>query len=68
MAFRFLQWLSTFFNGFLIFLNGVPIFLNGFPLFREIQENLFTARNIQKITIWASYFLPLALQLALQAL
>jgi hypothetical protein len=28
MAFRFLQWLSTFFNGF-------PIFLNGFPLSKK---------------------------------
>jgi hypothetical protein len=25
MAFRFLQWLFDFFNGFLIFLNGFPL-------------------------------------------
>jgi hypothetical protein len=34
-AFRFLQRLSTFFNGFPIFFNGFPIFLNGFPLSKK---------------------------------
>jgi hypothetical protein len=37
-AFRFLQWLSAFFNGFPIFLNGFPIFLNGFPLFKKYEK------------------------------
>jgi hypothetical protein len=52
-AFRFLQRLSDF-----------PQQLSEFPQrlssFREIQENLFTAASIQKITIQASYFPPLA--------
>jgi hypothetical protein len=52
-AFRFLQRLSNF-----------PQWLSNFPQrlssFQEIQENLFTAASIQKITIRASYFLPLA--------
>ncbi len=45
-AFRFLQWLSDF-----------PQWLSAF---QEIWENLSTVASIQKITIWASYFLPLA--------
>jgi hypothetical protein len=52
-AFRFLQQLSDF-----------PQWLSNFPQwlssFQEIQENLFTAASIQKITIRASYFPPLA--------
>jgi hypothetical protein len=44
MAFRFFQQLSNF-----------PQWLSDFPqwlsTFREIQENLFTAASIQKITI-----------------
>jgi hypothetical protein len=43
-AFRFLQWLSDF-----------PQWLSNFPqwlsTFQKIQENLFTTRSIQKITI-----------------
>ncbi len=38
MAFRFLQWLSAFSNGFLIFSNGFPIFLNGFPLSKKTEK------------------------------
>jgi hypothetical protein len=53
MAFRFLQWISDF-----------PQWLSNFPqwlsTFREIRENLFTAASIQKITIQAWYFPPLA--------
>jgi hypothetical protein len=37
MAFRFLQWLSD--------------FTQQLSAFQEIQENLFTAASIQKITI-----------------
>jgi hypothetical protein len=54
-AFCFLQWLSNF-----------PQRLFDFPQrlssFQEIQENLFTAASIQKITIRTSYFPPLAPQ------
>jgi hypothetical protein len=39
MAFRFLQRLSAFFNGFPLFLNGFPIFLNGFPLSKKTKKN-----------------------------
>jgi hypothetical protein len=60
MAFRFLQRLSAFFNGFSIFFSGFPIFLIGFPLSEKSEKNLFTAASIQKITIRASYFPPLA--------
>ncbi len=72
MAFRFLQWLSTFFNGFLLSstasrflqrLSDFPQRLSDFPQrlssFRVIQENLFTTASIQKITIQALYFPPL---------
>ncbi len=72
-AFRFLQQLSTFSNGFLNFFNGFLLsptafcflqwlsnFTQQLSAFREIQENLFTAASIQKITIWALYFPPLA--------
>jgi hypothetical protein len=82
MAFRFLQrlsnfpqWLSAFFNGFLLsstafrflqWLSDFPQWLSDFPQqffsFREIRENLFTVASIRKITIKASYFLPLAPQ------
>jgi hypothetical protein len=55
MAFRFLQRLSDF-----------PQRLSDFPQqlssFQEIQENLFTVASIQKITIRALYFPPLAPQ------
>jgi hypothetical protein len=67
MAFRFLQRLSTFFNGFLLSsaafhflqrLSDFPQWLSDFPQrlssFQEIPENLFTAASIQKITIRAS--------------
>jgi hypothetical protein len=73
MAFRFLQRLSAFFNGFLLssmafcflqWLSNFPQRLSDFPQrlssFREIRENLFTAASIRKITIRALYFLPLA--------
>jgi hypothetical protein len=55
--FDFLQWLSTFFNGFLLsstafqFLQRLSDFPQLLPAFREIRENLFTAASIQKITI-----------------
>jgi hypothetical protein len=53
MVFRFPQRLSDF-----------PQRLSDFPQrlfsFREIRENQFMAASIQKITIRASYFLPLA--------
>jgi hypothetical protein len=75
MAFCFLQWLSAFFNGFplsstafcfLQWLSNFPQWLSDFPQrpssFQEIQENLFTAASIRKITIQASYFPPLAPQ------
>jgi hypothetical protein len=75
MAFHFLQWLSTFFNGFPLsstafrFLQRISDFpqrLSDFPQwlssFQEIHENLFTMASIRKITIRASYFLPLATQ------
>jgi hypothetical protein len=55
MAFRFLQWLSK----FLQWLSNFPQRLSAF---QEIRENLFMARSIRKITIRASYFLPLAPQ------
>jgi hypothetical protein len=87
LVFRFLQWLSAFFNGFplssmvfcflqrfsdfpqrlsdfLQWLSNFPQRLSNFPQwlssFQEIQENLFTAASIQKITTQVSYFLPLA--------
>jgi hypothetical protein len=53
----FLQWLSTFFNGFLLsstafqFLQRFSDFPQWLSAFQEIQENLFTAASIQKITI-----------------
>jgi hypothetical protein len=72
-AFYLLQQLSACFNGFLTFFNGFLLSptisnfiqrLSDFPqrlsTFREIRENLFMARSIQKIAIRASYFLPLA--------
>jgi hypothetical protein len=37
-AFRFLQRLSNFINGFPIFLNGFSIFLNGFPLSKKSKK------------------------------
>jgi hypothetical protein len=53
----FLQRLSTFFNGFLLssmafhFLQWLSNFPQWLSAFQEIQENLFTATSIRKITI-----------------
>jgi hypothetical protein len=61
----FLQQLSSFFNSFLLsstafrFLQWLSNFPQWLSAFQEIRENLFTAASIQKITICASYFLPL---------
>jgi hypothetical protein len=55
--FDFLQQLSAFFNGFLLsstafrFLQRLSDFPQQLSAFREIQENLFLAASIQKITI-----------------
>jgi hypothetical protein len=75
MAFHFLQGLYAFFNGFLLSsaafqflqrLSNFPQWLSNFlqrlSSFQEIRENLFTVASIQKITIQASYFPPLAPQ------
>jgi hypothetical protein len=51
MAFRFLQWLSAFFNGFLIFFNGFPIFLNGFPLSKK-SEKIYLQREVYKRSLF----------------
>ncbi len=53
MDFRFLQQLSK-------FLQWLSDFSQQLSAFREIRENLFMARSIQKIAIRALYFLPLA--------
>ncbi len=71
----FRQWLSAFRNAFLLSstpfyfpqrLSNFPQRLSNFPqrlsTFQEIQENLFMVASIQNITIWASYFPPLALR------
>jgi hypothetical protein len=56
-AFHFLQRFYAFFNSFPIFqrLSNFPQWLSNFPqwlsAFQEIQENLFTAASIRKITI-----------------
>ncbi len=61
-AFRFLQRLSDFFNGFPLsetafrFLQRLSDFLQRLSTFWEIQENLSMGANIQKIAIRASYF------------
>ena len=68
MAFHFLQWLSTFFNGFLIsstalwfssmafrFLQRLSDFPQQLSTFQEIRENLSMAASIQKIVIRALY-------------
>jgi hypothetical protein len=66
--FDFLQWLSAFFNGFPLssmafwFLQWLSDFPQQLSAFQEIRENLFMAASIRKITIWISYFLPLAPQ------
>jgi hypothetical protein len=73
MAFQFSQRFSAFFNGFPLssmafrFLQRLSDFPQGFydfpqrlSSFQKIRENLFTAASIQKITIQALYFLPLA--------
>jgi hypothetical protein len=70
---NFPQWLSAFFNGFplssmafqfLQRLSDFPQWLSNFSQrlssLQEIQENLFTAASIRKITIRALYFPPLA--------
>jgi hypothetical protein len=44
MAFRFLQWLSAFFNGF-------PIFLNGFPLSKK-YEKIYLRQQIYKRSLF----------------
>jgi hypothetical protein len=55
--FDFLQRLSAFFNGFPLssmafrFLQWLSDFPQRLSAFRKIQENLFTAASIQKITI-----------------
>jgi hypothetical protein len=65
---NFPQRLSNFRQRLTAFLNGFcfPQRLSNFPqrltTFQEIQENLSTAASIQKITIQALYFLPLALR------
>ena len=45
MAFRFLQWLSNFFNGFPIFLNSFLIFFNRFPLSNK-SEKIYLRRQV----------------------
>jgi hypothetical protein len=68
MKFDFLQRLSAFFNGFPLsssafqFSSTAFYFPQRLSSFQEIQENLFTAASIQKITIRALYFLPLTPQ------
>jgi hypothetical protein len=47
MAFRFLQRLSAFSNGFLNFSNGFPIFLNGF-LLSEKSEKIYLWQEVYK--------------------
>jgi hypothetical protein len=49
-AFRFLQWLSAFFNGFLIFLNGFPLSKKSgkIYLWRQVYE-----RSLSKLRISA---------------
>jgi hypothetical protein len=44
MAFRFLQWLSTFFNGF-------PIFLDGFLLSKKF-EKIYLRRQVYKRSLF----------------
>ncbi len=70
-AFRFLQRLSDFLQRSMAlcflqrlseFLQRLSNFAQQLSAFREIRENLFMARSIQKIAIWAWYFLPLAPQ------
>jgi hypothetical protein len=65
LAFRFLQRLSAFSNGFLIFFNGFPlspaafrispnsfpIFLNGFPL-SEKSEKIYLWQEVYKILLF----------------
>jgi hypothetical protein len=51
MAFRFLQRLSAFCNGFLIFLKGFPIFLNGFPL-SEKSEKIYLRREVYERSLF----------------
>ncbi len=71
----FLQQLSAFFNGFPFssmdsrflqqlfdFLQWLFDILQWLLDFPRNPRNLFTATSIRKITIWASYFLPLAPQ------
>jgi hypothetical protein len=51
MAFQFLQQLSNFPQWLSDFLQWLSKFPQRLSAFREIQENLFTAASIQKITI-----------------
>jgi hypothetical protein len=57
-----LQWLSNFFNGFLIssmafrFLQWLSDFPQRLSTFQEIRENLSMAASIRKIAIRALYF------------
>ncbi len=63
------KWLSDFLQRLSNFPQRLSKILNSFLLSEKSdQGNLFTGRSIQKITIWALYFLPLAFPLALRAL
>jgi hypothetical protein len=59
-AFQFLQRLSNFPQRLSDFPQRPSDFPQWLSSFQEIQENLFTAASIQKITIQALYFLLLA--------
>jgi hypothetical protein len=50
-AFRFLQPLSAFFNGFPNFSNGFPIFINGFPLSKK-SEKIYSWREVYKRSLF----------------
>jgi hypothetical protein len=50
-AFRFLQRLSAFSNGFPNFSNGLPIFLNGFPL-SEKSEKIYLWREVYERSLF----------------
>ncbi len=59
-AFHLVQRLSDFLQRLSKFLQRLSSFPQRLSAFREIQENLFMARSIQKIAIRASYFSSLA--------
>jgi hypothetical protein len=68
MAFHFLQRLSDFLQRLSVFFNGFLIFLNGFPLSKK-SEKIYLRQEVYKRSLFElCIFLPLALQLALQAL